>query len=781
MLGKTRRLRRIASGLIVALLFLSLSLFIFGVQPAKAQSRTICINANEALASKSVGDLARTGRIYPVPGQYANFSLSRFSNDGTLVSSGYYNITYRQPDSDYENCINATQDSYSPNLASLSAWQIVNRSNRQVVSQSSSFWSSITYYQFWMSLPLKTGENVTWWSTPRANATITAFETLKLMGQQINCWKTWCNVSGVSPDPFELNETAWFDNSTGECVRMIVYETNEYFELSILNTDIVSNTIYINPDGSITPSYANITTTDNVTYTFTSGNYLPIVVRRSNITIEGAGHTLRSPGFNGFLLSGVRNVTIRNTTITNCHSGVFLYSSSDDVLSYDNFTANTYGIWLGSSSRNVLSHNNVVANYEGVVLDSSSDNNTLVGNKVTANNDDGIILEFSSGNVLSGNLMASNTYNFGVLGSALNDLVNHVDTSNFVDEKPVYYLMHQSNIVISPATCPEGVGYLGLVNCKNVTVQGLTLTKNVVGLTLANTTDSRITNDTVTANRGFGIALWYSSDNNTLSGNNVTASSWYGIWLGSSSGNILSGNNIANNGYGTINGYGIYLNSSSGNRIFHNNFLNNTQQTYVSNSTNTWDDGYPSGGNYWSDYRTKYTNAVENDSSGIWNTPYVIDSSNTDRYPLMGLFHTFPVWPWNGTYYVDVVSNSTLSNFSGGISLENPADKVIRFNVTGTGGTVGFCRIDIPTGFASIGQLGYWSVLVGGALYTNGTIITSGNYTYIYFTYTHSTKIVQITNNYIVPEFQPFMLLPLFMIITLLGAMIFKRKQSVTK
>jgi parallel beta-helix repeat protein len=534
-----------------------------------------------------------------------------------------------------------------------------------------------------------------------------------------------------------------------------------------------SLTIYIMPDGSINPSTANITTTDNVTYTFTSNNYLPIVVQRSNTTIEGAGHTLRPPGLNGFLLSGVSNVTIRNTTITNCRSGVFLYSSSDDVLSHNNFTANTYGIWLGSSSRNVLSGNNVAANYEGVVLDSSSDNNTLVGNNVTANSDDGIILEFSSGNVLSSNLMASNTYNFGVSGSALNDLVNHVDTSNFVDDKPVYYLMHQSNIVMSPATCPEGVGYLALVNCKNVTVQGLTLTKNVVGLTLANTTDSKITHNTVTANRGFGIALWYSSDNNTLSGNNVTASSWYGILLGSSSGNILSGNNIANDGYGTINGYGIYLNSASGNRIFHNDFLNNTQQAYVSNSTNTWDDGYPSGGNYWGNFNSTdlYNGPYRNitGSDGIGDTPYIINANNTDHYPLMGTFNTYlvPV-PLHLPSNVTVISNSTITDFLTPISLENPKVLSISFNVTGKQGSTGFCRVSIP----AVLMNGTYRVLVNGTEIPY-TLLPCSNATvkYLYFTYKHSTE--QVT---ILPEFQSLLILPLLMIITLLGAIAFKKR-----
>jgi parallel beta-helix repeat protein len=91
----------------------------------------------------------------------------------------------------------------------------------------------------------------------------------------------------------------------------------------------------------------------------------------------------------------------------------------------------------------------------------------------------------------------------------------------------------------------------------------------------------------------------------------------------------ISGNNITNNDDG------IYLYSSSSNRIFHNNFVNNNAQVYSNGSANAWDDGYPSGGNYWSDYMTRYPNAAEIDGSGIWNTPYVIDANNTDHYPLM--------------------------------------------------------------------------------------------------------------------------------------------------
>jgi parallel beta-helix repeat protein len=656
------------------------------------------------------------------------------------------------------------------------------------------------------------------------------------------------------------------------------------FAFNIQSAKAAFGTITINPDGSISsPVPANITSHDNVTYTFTGNNYLPIVVNRHNIIVNGERHTLQASGGDGFSLTGMSNVTIKNTTITNSYCGIYLSSSSGNVLSGNDATANSYcGIYLSSSSWNVLLGNYAAANSIGIYLRDDS-NNTLQGNDVTANNNsgvwldysshdglsdnyvaanrgDGIVLSFSLGNVLSGNdvrgnsgdgislhsssgnvlssnVMASNDYNFGVVGGDLRDSVNYVDTSNLADGRPIYYLIDQSNIVINPQTYPEGAGYLGLVNCKNVTVQGLTLTKNVQGLLLANTTDSKINDNNVTANEVDGIDLSNYCDNNTLYGNNVTANGnegiflWYssgnaifgnnvsaneyfgidlwgycynntlsknnikanqyGIYLQFSGNNTLDGNNVTANSHGislwdyssanilsgndfTRNNYtGIYLYFSSNNRIFHNDFFDNTQQAYESNSTNAWDNGYPSGGNYWSDYRATYPGAVENDSSAIWDTPYFIDANNTDRYPLMDPFHTFSVGTWNGVAYsVDTVSNSTLSNFT-----FNPTRKTLSFNVTGTTDTLGFCRVDIPTGLMS----GQWTVIVGSVLYSNQTIKTLGNYTYIYFNYTQGNKTVQIKSTNAVPEFQPFMLLPLFMIITLLGIMILNRKRNERK
>jgi len=95
---------------------------------------------------------------------------------------------------------------------------------------------------------------------------------------------------------------------------------------------------------------------------------------------------------------------------------------------------------------------------------------------------------------------------------------------------------------------------------------------------------------------------------------------------------------------------------SSNNTIYHNNFINNTvQATLIVSYRNTLDYGYPSGGNYWSDYTgvDYFSGPFQNGtgSDGIGDTPYVINVANQDNYPLMK--------PYGGPHDIGITSVTT--------------------------------------------------------------------------------------------------------------------------
>jgi len=324
-----------------------------------------------------------------------------------------------------------------------------------------------------------------------------------------------------------------------------------------------------------------------------NGTYLEHVVVSKSLSLIGENKSTT-------IIDGNLSETVMNITADNANVTGFTIQRSGNFSAFDNYDC---GICLffsnGSEIRDTIVKDNCVGIWAFSSENSFLENNTAIGN------DYGILLVYSTNIRLRGNKMVGNRYNF-VMG--LSDVFLHfiqdIDTSNTVNDRPIYYLANQRNTQV-----PQDGGCVIVVNSTDVQVRTQNISKNGCGVLLAYTRNSTVQNVTVTNNN-------------------------CGIWLHNSSNNTVDDNSIVNN---TL---GIALYCSDNNSISHNAFVKNAKQTYNYDSANVWDKVYPYGGNFWSDYNGSDScgGSSQNDPSYfdfIGDSPYVIDMNNTDHYPLM--------------------------------------------------------------------------------------------------------------------------------------------------
>ncbi len=234
-----------------------------------------------------------------------------------------------------------------------------------------------------------------------------------------------------------------------------------------------------------------------------------------------------------------------------------------------------------------------------------------------------------------------------------------------------------------------------LINVDHVNIRDNTITGNFVGISLGDQyrgSHHNIIQDNKIMRNRYGIFLAH-SDENTIFGNTIADSMWNGIELDWCTLNTLCGNWITNS---TAYGLEIPLETpGSGNIFYHNSFINNNLKVAVSGYENNWDNGYPSGGNYWDDYdgfdQLSGQNQTETGSDGIGDEPYIIDQNNRDSYPLTSAIHTFRA-PSEAPTYFHLASNATVSNFDF-LPTDPPS---LQFNVESLSQVSWFCRLTIP-------------------------------------------------------------------------------------
>jgi parallel beta-helix repeat protein len=406
-----------------------------------------------------------------------------------------------------------------------------------------------------------------------------------------------------------------------------------------------------------------------------------VIVDALNVTIEGFTITNGTDGIELFSSGS----TIRNNILTNSAS-IYLPPVGGNGI-------------LASNSLDCTIGNNLIFSNENTGIEIDSSERILVDNNTIDDNGGGIFLSASTECTLRRNKITGHSVNFGVDGWGLSPYVHDIDTSNTINGKPIMYIVSQRDLRLDPTSYPDP-GYLALINSTNIVVKDFVFRANYQGLLLVSTNNSLIEN-VVVSNNSYGIHSYYSENNEVIDcvasenyegvflrysrdGNdivnltadynslgmfigdcghlniaesNVSLNEQYGIFLTACyyGMNTMNYNTISNNRYCGIfldysptnlvdnvvsnNGIGLIVEYSSEGTICHNSFVNNTEQAVRNYAAPTWDYGYPSGGNYWSDYNGTdfYSGVHQNESGGdgIGDTPYAIDGSSFDNYPLM--------------------------------------------------------------------------------------------------------------------------------------------------
>jgi parallel beta-helix repeat protein len=396
-----------------------------------------------------------------------------------------------------------------------------------------------------------------------------------------------------------------------------------------------------------------------------AGTYYEHIVVGKTLSIAGENKSttiIDGSGTGTVVNIQANNVTISNFTIKNAaNAGVLIYRYSKyNTISGNLITSiNNYGIILDyMSSDNTISNNTITNNLGfaggGISMGTHSDKNTFTGNLIV-NNTRGIEIEASSGNYFRNNQIVGNGFNLYVGGFFdLSSYIHDIDSSNTVNDKPIYYWVDKHDMQV-----PADAGYVGVVKSTNITVRDLNLANNGQGVLLAWTNNSLITG--INASRNVYAISVHSSSRNAIVGNNLSNNN-NGMEIdGSSQFNYVVGNTFALN---NAHGIKVWLQAVGDNVFHHNNFVDNKYQATVVTYPSSWDNGYPSGGNYWSDYAgvDQYSGPYQNEtgSDGIGDTPYIVNPDpwhyNIDQYPLMESY----VWDSRNTEISKATASKTV-------------------------------------------------------------------------------------------------------------------------
>jgi len=314
--------------------------------------------------------------------------------------------------------------------------------------------------------------------------------------------------------------------------------------------------------------YAIDNATEGDTIRVWEGVYYENVVVNKTVSLVGNGS--ESTAIRGDETGNVVDITANRVNMSgftvsgskkeDYNAGIMVESSYNNI-SGMKCTDNVFGIYLDRSYYSIIANNIFILNIghwnSGNALYLNSAWNNIIANNTCSGSLQSITLNgYLQNNTFRDNRMTDSGFYF-ISDSLVNWNTHHIDSTNTVNGKPVYYFRNVTGV-----TVPSDAGQVIIANCSGIVIENLNCSYTTTGIAVVYSSDIAIAKNTCLFNEDHGIILRASYDC-VINNNDCSNGSRYGMYLYEVNGTI-SNNTCLNNPVG------ISLVASAGCTIFNN-------------------------------------------------------------------------------------------------------------------------------------------------------------------------------------------------------------------
>lgn len=479
-------------------------------------------------------------------------------------------------------------------------------------------------------------------------------------------------------------------------------------KVSHQDSEVVTASTRVGPEGNVADAI-NVARPGDI-IEVESGTYYENIVLDKTITLRGLDTGDGKPiligdGVGSTITLNIDGCTLEGFEVTNSgnpHAGIDVISSGNTISGNVVRDNSGYGIRLLNSHNNFITDNFVNNNgFEGIHLEYSG-KNLISGNKVENNSGYGLEFVNSDDNDIIDNILSKNQ---GLHLAASKN--NRFEGNNIINNTYGVRIKSSSNNALSKNKIGNNGQGIYLDSSKDNTLVGnIVSNNNMDGIFLYFSDENYIKGNFVYENSRDGIRF-LSSDDNQIGDNKIGDgdNGSIGIYLGASSGNVVSGNDVNKNDRGIYlessgeNNFSdnivsdnkaeaiVFLNFSYKNVVYHNKLSKNNIGMQLHESYNNEITGnnisYNACGIYLnaSDGNIINENTAENNGvTGLYGGIYIIDSNNNQITKNTANYNNFSGISLIGSMANTISSNEAAGNRWHGIQLESSKGNIIESN-----------------------------------------------------------------------------------------------------